>query len=244
MSANKILYTSSPSGEVSTWTIESDGSNSNQLVKDGHYPTVSPDHRFIVYRERIGDEAVLWRRDLNDGTKKIVTKGIIHYPTFSPDGKWLVFTKYDEGMALWKVSVEGGEPIRLLVENALCSAVSPDGKTIAFILRRGGNSNRIALVSFEGGEIIKTFDAVPETNPLSTNQNLQWTNDGRAIYYIALNNGVSNIWRQPIDGAPPGQVTQFTTGRIFNFSYSADGRQLVLSRGSFDSDVVLIKGAE
>ena len=85
---------------------------------------------------------------------------------------------------------------------------------------------------------------LPETNPLSNKQNLQWTRDGRAIYYIALNNGVSNIWRQPVDGSPPGQVTQFTTGRSFNFSYSADGKQLALSRGSLDSDVVLIKDFE
>ena len=79
---------------------------------------------------------------------------------------------------------------------------------------------------------------------MSNNQNLQWTGDGRAIYYIAFNNGVSNIWRQPVDGSPPGQVTQFTTGRIFNFAYSADGKQLALSRGFFDSDVVLIKDFE
>jgi serine/threonine protein kinase len=244
MSPGKILYTSSASDDVSTWTIDADGSNQNQLIKEAHYPTVSPDHRFIVYRERIGSEQALLRMDLNDGSKKLLSKGIIHYPTFSPDGTWLVFTKYNDGMALWKVPVEGGEPTRLLVENALCSAVSPDGKTIAFVLRKGGNSNRIALVSFDGGEIIRTFAAVPETNPLSNNQNLQWTPDGRAIYYIALNNGVSNIWRQPIDGSPSTQVTQFATGRIFNFSYSPDGQQLALSRGSLDSDVVLIEGFE
>jgi Tol biopolymer transport system component len=147
-------------------------------------------------------------------------------------------------MALWKVPVEGGEPTQLLVENALCSAVSPDGKTIAFVLRRGGNANRIGLVSFDGGEIVKTFDAVPETNSLSNNQNLEWTSDARAIYYIALNNGVSNIWRQPVDGSPPSQVTQFATGRIFNFAYSPDGKQLALSRGFVDSDIVLIRNLE
>jgi hypothetical protein len=46
------------------------------------------------------------------------------------------------------------------------------------------------------------------------------------------------------DGSPPAQVTQFATGRIFNFAYSPDGQQLALSRGSFDSDVVLIKDFE
>jgi Periplasmic component of the Tol biopolymer transport system len=72
--------------------------------------------------------------DLSDGSEKLLTKGIIHYPTFSPDGKWLVFTNYKDRVALWKVPVEDGAPTQILVENALCSAVSPDGKTIAFAL--------------------------------------------------------------------------------------------------------------
>jgi tricorn protease len=243
MSDSDILYTSSPSDDISIWTIEADGENPKQL-KDGHYPTISPDRRFIVYRERIGSELALLRMDLSDGSEKLLTKGMIHYPTFSPDGKWLVFTNYNDRISLWKVSVEGGEPTQLLVENALCSAVSPDGKTIAFVLRRGGDPNRIALVSFDGGGIIKTFDARLETYPFSNNQNLQWTRDGRAIYYIALNNGVSNIWRQPIDGSPPVQITKFETGRIFNFAYSPSGKRLALSRGSLNSDVVLIRDSE
>lgn len=243
MSDGKILYSSSPSGDVSIWTIETDGGNPKQLLKSGHYPIVSPDRRFIVYRELVGSEQALLRMDLNDGSEKLLTKGMIHYPTFSPDGKWLVFTKFNERTALWKVPVEGGEATQILVGNALCAAVSPDGKTIAFILRQGGSSNRIALVSFDGGEIIKTFDAVPETNPFSSNQNLQWTTDA-AIYYIALNNGVSNIWRQPVDGTPPVRVTEFETGRIFNFAYSPDGKQLALSRGTFDRDVILISNSE
>lgn len=72
---------------------------------------------------------------------------------------------------------------------------------------------------------------------------LQWTPDGRAINYVALDNGVADIWRQPIDGGPPVQVTKFETGRIFNFAYSPDGKQLALSRGSLNSDVVLIKNS-
>jgi hypothetical protein len=39
------------------------------------------------------------------------------------------------------------------------------------------------------------------------------------------------------------QVTDFKDGRIFNFAFSADGSQLALSRGTFNSDVVLIENA-
>ena len=36
------------------------------------------------------------------------------------------------------------------------------------------------------------------------------------------------------------QLTNFKTGRIFNFDWSRDGKWLALARGSVTSDVVLI----
>jgi Tol biopolymer transport system component len=172
---------------------------------------------------------------------RLLTRGVDLWETFSPDGKWLVFTRFGERVGLWKVPSAGGEPVLIQDENAICPAVSPDGKTIAFILRQGGRSNRIALVSFNGNEIIKTFGAKLEISPTSDKQNLQWTPDGRAVYFVALNDGVSNIWQQPIDGSQPVQVTNFKDGRIFNFAFSPGGSQLALSRGTFNSDVVLIE---
>ncbi|MFN0278469.1 MAG: hypothetical protein ACKVRN_07690 [Pyrinomonadaceae bacterium] len=70
---------------------------------------------------------------------------------------------------------------------------------------------------------------------------LRWTADGSAFDYAVNQNGVSNIWRQPIDGSPAVQVTNFDSGRIFNFAYSPDRTQLALSRGTVNSDAVLIK---
>ncbi len=235
----KIVF-NSHLNEASTCMIDTNGGNSKQIAKDGG--TISPDGRFIVYQKRTETNNFgLWRTDLNDGREEQLTKGVDTWATSSPDGKWIVFTRYAKRVGLWKVPIEGGEPTRILDENAICPTVSPDGKTIAFVWRQGGKPNRIALVSFDGGEIIKAFDVKLESNPPSDKQNLQWTRDGRGIYFIALNDGVSNIWRQPIDGGQPEQVTNFTTGRIFNFAFSPDGSQLALSRGTLNSDVVLIE---
>jgi Tol biopolymer transport system component len=53
---------------------------------------------------------------------------------------------------------------------------------------------------------------------------------------------VSNIWSQPLDGGPPKQITKFTSGQIFSFDWSRDGKQqLVCSRGTQTTDVILIK---
>ncbi len=53
--------------------------------------------------------------------------------------------------------------------------------------------------------------------------------------------GVSNIWRRPLDGGEPKQVTSFTSDRITAFAVSRDGKRLALARGTTTSDVVLIK---
>jgi hypothetical protein len=38
------------------------------------------------------------------------------------------------------------------------------------------------------------------------------------------------------------ELTEFTSGQIFAFTFSRDGKQIALARGSITSDVVLITG--
>jgi hypothetical protein len=41
-------------------------------------------------------------------------------------------------------------------------------------------------------------------------------------------------------GGEPQQFTKFSSGRIFDFDWSSDGKQLLLMRGDKISDVVLL----
>lgn len=47
-----------------------------------------------------------------------------------------------------------------------------------------------------------------------------------------------------MDGAAPQPVTDFKTGRIFNFAWAADGKNLYIVRGSTNSDLILIRDAQ
>jgi Tol biopolymer transport system component len=67
-----------------------------------------------------------------------------------------------------------------------------------------------------------------------------WAPDGKAIQYVLTREGVSNIWQQKLAGGPPKQITNFKSGLIFDFDWSRDGKQLALTRGSENSDVILI----
>lgn len=59
------------------------------------------------------------------------------------------------------------------------------------------------------------------------------------LYRSWLRGGITNLWLQPVDGGEPKQVTNFTSDVIHSFDLSRDGKQLVLSRGTNRSDVVL-----
>lgn len=70
---------------------------------------------------------------------------------------------------------------------------------------------------------------------------LRWSPAGNAIDYINERDGVANIWRQGLEGGSPQQISYFTSGLIFNFAWSKDGKDLAVARGSRASDVVRIR---
>ena len=67
------------------------------------------------------------------------------------------------------------------------------------------------------------------------------TPDGTAVAYPIRENGVDNVWVQPLNGSNGKRITAFDSEQILNFRWSPDGRKLCVLRGHTDSDVVLIR---
>src|SRR5439155_10543073 len=65
--------------------------------------------------------------------------------------------------------------------------------------------------------------------------------DGKALAYPVQEQGVDNIWVQPLDGTPGRQVTHFTSGAIGDFHWSPDGNILAVDHEEVSADVVLIQ---
>src|SRR5262249_58952267 len=80
-------------------------------------------------------------------------------PQISPDGKWIAYSLATPDMdanrnasSVWIVPTAGGAPVQLTQSGKDSSPVwSPDGKTIAFLSSRSGDS-QVYLMSMEGGE--------------------------------------------------------------------------------------------
>ena len=58
----------------------------------------------------------------------------------SPDGKWVVYSKFGTEKGVWKVPMEGGNPVRLSDAEADHPIISPDGKMIAYSYEDPGKS--------------------------------------------------------------------------------------------------------
>jgi dipeptidyl aminopeptidase/acylaminoacyl peptidase len=107
-------------------------------------------------------------------------------PAISPDGKWIVYTVATPDMDanrnasnIWLVSTESGAPIQLTQSGKDSSPVwSPDGKMIAFLSSRAGES-QVYLLSMDGGE------AHPWTS-ISTGVDLvKWSPDGKTLAFTS-----------------------------------------------------------
>ncbi|MCA1574165.1 MAG: DPP IV N-terminal domain-containing protein, partial [Acidobacteria bacterium] len=247
MPGGKIVYTSRGSDFGDIWSIEQDGKNQKQLTahaRANFSPWATPDGRYIVFSStRARSTRSIWRMDPDGGNLKQLTEGPGDiFPQSSPDGRWVVFQSARSGpVRVWKVSIDGGEPVRLTDKWTANPTVSPDGSLIACFYREDQPNSpaKVAVIPFPGGDPVKVLD-LPRPS-FSGAPGLRWTPDGRAVTYIDTINGVSNIWSLPLDGGAPKQLTDFQTDQIFWFDFSRDGRQLALSRGTQTSDVILIK---
>ncbi len=242
---NRILYASSASSNRDIWTINADGSNQKQLTADAGeniQPVASPDNRYIVFssdRATVGVQNI-WRMDADGANPVRLTGGGGEFqPVVTPDGKWVIYTSEaatdakNSPRTLWKIPIDGGEPLQLISNPSQWADIAPDGKTFACWYKTDEKSPwKIAVFPIEGGEPLKILDITP-VSPV------HWTPDAQAISFVKTVEGVSNIWSQPLNGGEPKQITDFTTEQILNFDWSNDN-QLICSRSITNRDTLLI----
>ena len=62
----------------------------------------------------------------------------------------------------------------------------------------------------------------------------------KAIQYLQVKDGTTNVWEVPFSGGNPKQLTHFTSGEVYDYGWSPDGKDLFLARGEFGGDPVLL----
>jgi Tol biopolymer transport system component len=241
LAGGQIVYTApEPRGMSKIWTMSADGADRRQLTFDNgddRSPVASPDGRFVVFASNRTGLVEIFRMDSDgDNLRQLTHSQGTGAPSVSPDGRWVIYLSSADNN-LYRIPIEGGEPQRVAGEGVGASAVSPDGKLIAYFAP-GKNAWAIAVSAFKDGSVIRRFEVGSHS---LNNRTLKWTPDGKGLLYANITDGVGNIWMQPLDGGAPRQVTDFKADGIFCFDVTADGKNLVWSRGSWKHDIVLIK---
>jgi len=223
------------------WVVDRDGSNRRQLTGNwATTPSATPAGATIIFST---GGANLWTINADGSNLKRITGGSTTEwnPELSPDGKWITYYSV-EGPR--KMSLAGGESTKL-DPNGDYATISPNGRWIAFDTwnEKAKKSNiKIVASDGKGSPRFLPFPVEPQV-PESTNMGplpIRWTADGSAITYVRTQNGVSNIWSQPVDGSPAKQLTNFTTMLIWRHAWSPDGKYLVMARGNFSRDAVML----
>lgn len=199
-----------------------------------------PDGRFFVFDIfRKGSRALnIWRMDTAGGNLKQLTNGNLdQYPVCSSNGL-VIYQESASSNRLMKVPVDGGAASKISDDLSADFDMSADGKTAisATFGHLSDHIEKLTLVDVASGQVLKTMDFERPRGG-----HIRFSPDGRSIVYPVRTAGVDNLWSQPLDGSKGKQITDFSAEHINDFHWSFDGKQLGLTRGHTDSDVVLIR---
>jgi Tol biopolymer transport system component/predicted Ser/Thr protein kinase len=213
-----------------------DGTQRTPLIPEAHnFNQVSScGDRYVVFDSFSAKQVDLMRTDA-DGANPTKLGEEAFVSTCSPDGKWVLFGTVSK---LYRVPVEGGTPEEVpgIPINAFGAAISPDGKWIAYEFSEGNPVPvpKFALIPAGGGTPTHVFQ-LP-----SGSRGFRWSPAGEGLQFLLTRNGATNVWEQPLAGGALRQVTSFSSGLIFDFSWSRDGKLLFLAKGETTSDVILM----
>jgi TolB protein len=141
------------------------------------------------------------------------------FPTWSPDGKTIVFENVQpDHVGLFKVSPEGGEPVRFTSFIAEHPKWSPDGAYLVFDAEFGDS---IKIMSSHGGRPVRL---VPPSIPVNKGGNPVWSPDSSRI---AFKSG-SVVWVLEIETGHLTKVFEAPGKLTIPSCWSRDGKRILL----------------
>ena len=193
----------------------------------------------------------IWRVEPDGSRPKQLTSGKQDFwPLCSPDGATFYYVDYAE-FRLRKMAIDGGPP-ELVKASAMPSGYmlgavnfSADGRYMPEFMYFIDAATQLAtikigLIDVTTGAEMPAKTLVPRADFIPP---IAVTPDGRGVAYNIMENGVGNVWMQPLDGSPGRRLTNFTSDRSFTFQFSPDGKSLGDVRVKVVSDVVLLRDA-
>jgi serine/threonine protein kinase/Tol biopolymer transport system component len=241
LSSDRAVYLTD-SGEL--YSIGMDGSAPALLAgSDMHieFAHGCGDGKHIVLQRRVNGQVTVWRMDANGANLAPLSQDVsVVAPVCSRDGQQVTFLRSDV-FGAYIAPIAGGTSQRIkitggggLVSPAL---LSPDGQQLLYEWQDPQNmetASKVIAATLDG-KLVNSYTKEP-----GSGLHL-WSPDGKGADTILTRGGVSDIWRQPLAGGPPKQLTHNPGGLIFSFWWTSDNKSLLVTRGSRSADIVLLR---
>ncbi len=235
----KIVYSAEGTDRSGILVADENGSAPAQVSQTRDFVTsasLSPDGKHVVYMALHDNKPNLWISDSDGGNPRQLTFGNADLnPTFG-DNQTVYFTHIEGGhFSLDRIPASGGTATRVSPLQIQGAQVSYKGDRLLVNYYDEPQSKwRFGIMNPGDGKITSSFE-IPESagNP-------SWTADDSGITYANTLNGVTNLWKVDLNGEHPAQLTHFTDGYIFTYSWLRDGK-LAIAKGNFNSDAILIR---
>jgi tricorn protease len=242
------------------WLAREDGSGvrriTDHLARE-IYPRFSPDGRWIAFSSnRYGNNDV-FVVSVDGGVPRRLTfhTGNDEVVSWSRDSKQVIFRAargigaFPNVATLHQVSVDGGQEQGLPLDWGYSGSFSPDGRSLVFNRHPSVWSRRHYRGSYAADLWLTNLGDKTYTKLLADEKyNRYWPMWGAddAIYYVAdplasennvkpgspaVRESVNNIYKVPVKGGQPVQVTRHTDGSLFWPSMSSDGKVIVYEDG-------------
>jgi eukaryotic-like serine/threonine-protein kinase len=232
--------------------VASDGSSKSTVLENSSVldATACADGRtlLLTMSNKSGSAtANIWRVS-TDGTglKQLSNGKSDTGPACSPDSKWAYY--FDAlSRGVYRVPVEGGTPESVpgasnpdSLYQSIHVAISPAGDSIAYLVLKGIEHPTLKIIVVPVNAGPQPQLRLLDPDPAASGEP-RFSPDGKALVYPVRQNGVDNLWLQPLDGGAKRQITNFKTDRIGGFRWSPDGKKIAIRGAHDEADVVLLR---
>ncbi len=238
----KVAFESDRLGFWDIWTCDVDGSGCTQITSlhgTAGRARWSPNGRYLAFEFHPNERSEIYVVEVPGGTPHLLPTipGSDNLsPSWSRDGKSIYFASKmgTEPFQVWKISLQGGSPVRLTKNGGIAPTESADGRYLYYSKYEHDGLWRMPLQGGEETQVLTDLD--PGSWP-------NWALSSSGIYYLKFGK-FPHAALAFFDFADQKTHVIYPLDKNLGWgiSLSADGKSLLYIQGSFaESNLMLVK---